>query len=233
MKIIAVLGQKGGCGKTTISECLAVAAELDSKSAAILDMDPQGTAKSWKARRGADDPAVIPATTSTLTEELERVRNAGGDFVFIDTPARLSDWAMDAARVADLVIVPSRPTTKDVERIEASVKLATVYDPRPVFVVLTQTRPRGENDIADAEEFCRGKAFPICPAHIGFRIAYDNADRIGRTPLETEPTGKAAQEIMSLYRHTVKMVNHQTVKEESRGQKNKPDRRSNRAAATG
>ncbi len=69
-----------------------------------------------------------------------------------DTPARLLDWAMEAARVSDLVIVPSRATVKDLERVEASIKLATVYAIRPVFVVLSQIRPRGDRHV-QAEEF--------------------------------------------------------------------------------
>jgi hypothetical protein len=81
MKTIAVLAQKGGSGKTTLSECLAVAAELDGKSAAILDMDPQGTADSWKKRRGSDDPAVKSVTMSSLSEELDHIRAAGADFL--------------------------------------------------------------------------------------------------------------------------------------------------------
>lgn len=224
MKTIVILAQKGGAGKTTLSECLAVAADLDGKSAAILDMDPQGTAKSWKARRGTDDPAVISVTMSTLAEELDRIRAAGADFAFIDTPARLSDWAMEAARAADLVIVPSRPTVKDLERVEASVKLATVYDPRPVFVVLTQTRPRGDRD-AQAEEFVRAKNLPVCPVRIGDRVAYEDADTLGRTPPETEPSGKAAQEIKELYRYTIKVLNHTTVKGVNHAKEKKLNRR--------
>jgi chromosome partitioning protein len=224
MKTIAVLAQKGGSGKTTLSECLAVAAELDGKSAAILDMDPQGTANSWKKRRGSDDPAVKSVTMSSLSEELDHIRAAGADFLFIDTPARLSDWAMDAARVADLVIVPSRPTVKDLERVEASIKLALVYAPRPVFVVLTQTRPRGDRD-QQAEEFVRAKNYPVCPIRIGWRVAYEDSDTTGRTPLETEPNGKAADEIKELYRYTVKMLNHTTIKEDNHGKKNQLDRR--------
>lgn len=140
MYVISLLAQKGGSGKTTLAECLAVAATQDGKLAAILDMDPQGTSPSWKQRRGADDPAVISITMANLEDELARAREAGADMVFIDTPARLSDWAMEAAKVSDLVIVPSRATVKDLERVEASIKLATVYAIRPVFVVLTLVR---------------------------------------------------------------------------------------------
>ena len=221
MQTISLLAQKGGSGKTTLAECLAVAAVRNGKPAAILDMDPQGTAKSWKQRRGDDDPAVIPVTMASLTDELDRIRKAGAAYAFIDTPARLSDWAMEAAKVSDLVIVPSRATVKDLERVEASIKLATVYGVRPVFVVLTQVRPRGDRDI-QAEEFVRAKNYPVCPGRIGDRVAYQDSDTIGLTPSETEPAGKAAQEIELVYRYTAKLLNQLTNKPLSHDEEDQP-----------
>ena len=44
MKVLAVLSQKGGVGKTTLATCLAVAAEQAGKEVAIIDLDPQATA---------------------------------------------------------------------------------------------------------------------------------------------------------------------------------------------
>lgn len=224
MQTISLLTQKGGSGKTTLAECLAVAATLNGATCAILDMDPQGTAKSWKARRGDDDPAVIPVTMANLSDELDRVRKAGAKYAFIDTPARLSDWAMDAARVSDLVIVPSRATVKDLERVEASIKLATVYALRPVFVVLTQVRPRGDRDV-QAEEFIKARKFPVCPARIGDRVAYEDSDTIGRTPLETDPRSKAAQEIEQVYQYTSEVLNQLTLKPLNHDEEDQPHRR--------
>ncbi len=224
MQTISLLAQKGGSGKTTLAECLSVAAVLDGKPCAILDMDPQGTAKSWKARRGSDDPAVIPVTMANLADELERIREAGAAYTFIDTPARLSDLAMEAARVSDLVIVPSRATVKDLERVESSIRLATVYAVRPVFVVLTQVRPRGDRDI-QAEEFIKAQNFPLCPARIGDRVAYQDSDTIGLTPLETEPRGKAAQEIEQVYQYTSKILNQLTIEPLNHDKKDQPYRR--------
>ncbi len=221
MQTISLLAQKGGSGKTTLAECLASAAVRDGKSCAILDMDPQGTAKSWKERRGDDDPAVIPVTMANLQDELDRIRKAGAAYAFIDTPARLSDWAMEAAKVSDLVIVPSRATVKDLERVEASIKLATVYAVRPVFVVLTQVRPRGDRDI-QAEQFIKARHFPLCPARIGDRVAYQDSDTLGLTPLETEPDGKAALEIQQVYQFTKKVLNQLTIEPMNHDKENKP-----------
>ncbi|NOY71637.1 MAG: ParA family protein [Gammaproteobacteria bacterium] len=43
MKVVAVIAQKGGSGKTTLSLNLTIAAELDGKSTAIIDIDPQAS----------------------------------------------------------------------------------------------------------------------------------------------------------------------------------------------
>lgn len=131
---------------------------------------------------------------------------------------------MEAAKVSDLVIVPSRPTVKDLERVEASIKLATVYAVRPVFVVLTQVRPRGDRDV-QAEEFIKAKKFPVCPARIGNRVAYEDSDILGFTPLETEPYGKAAQEIEQVYRYTAKLLNQLTIEPSNHDKKENPHRR--------
>lgn len=225
MFTIAALNQKGGSGKSTLAECLAVAAELDGRPAAILDMDPQGTVTSWKQRRGDDDPAVITVNMADLDQRLAQLQAAGAELVVIDTPARLSDWAMEAAARADLVIVPSKPTVKDLERVEASIKLASSYEVKPAFVVLNQVRPQGDRS-EQAEAFIKAKNYPVCPARLGYRVAYEDADTIGRTPQETEPGGKAAQEIAELYTYTCKLVHQLTRKEQkNHEEKSIPNRR--------
>jgi chromosome partitioning protein len=47
MKVIAIISQKGGAGKTTIAVHLAVQAANKGKSAIILDLDPQASATGW------------------------------------------------------------------------------------------------------------------------------------------------------------------------------------------
>ncbi len=215
MKVISLITQKGGSGKSTLAECLAVAATLDNKAVAILDMDPQGSAINWKQRRGSSDPAVLPVTMSNLAEEIERVKASGADYVFIDTPARLSDWAMASAKVSDLVIIPSRPTIKDLERVEASIKLSTLDKIRPVLVVLNQVRSRGNRDEL-AETYIKSKNFPVCPGRIGNRVVFEDADTFGLTPQDIDQQCKAAIEIKHAYKYisnVLEQINNEPMSE--------------------
>ena len=56
MDVIAVIVQKGGTGKTTLTLALAVAAQLAGKVTAIVDLDPQSTASNWSGRRETESP---------------------------------------------------------------------------------------------------------------------------------------------------------------------------------
>jgi len=208
MFTIAIINQKGGSGKSTIAECLAVAAELDGKASAILDLDPQGTVYSWSKRREADNPPVLSVTAASYRDEWQRLKEAGAEVIIIDTPARLQEVILGAADLADLVIVPAKATIKDLERVEISIKLAcmnsSANNPKPVFVVFNQVRPqRGRSD--EAENAIKAQRYPVCPIRIGLRVDYEDADDIGLTPQEYRPKGKAAQEIGALYRYVSKL----------------------------
>ena len=58
MFTIAVVNQRGQ-RESTLAQCLAVAAYLDDKGVAILDMDPQGSAYKWAQRRKEKDPNPV------------------------------------------------------------------------------------------------------------------------------------------------------------------------------
>ena len=66
MKILSILSQKGGVGKTTLATCLAVAAEQDGKKTVIFDIDPQATACFWKDIREKEEPAVLSIQAVSL-----------------------------------------------------------------------------------------------------------------------------------------------------------------------
>ncbi len=94
MKTIAIISQKGGAGKTTLSVHLATAAALSGHSAAIIDLDPQGTAASWGDRRQADAPEVVSGQAARLGVLIEAAQGNGADpcaaYIWRDVVAYLS-----------------------------------------------------------------------------------------------------------------------------------------------
>jgi chromosome partitioning protein len=207
MFTISIVNQKGGSGKSTLAECLAVAAFLDGKASAILDLDPQGTAYAWSKRREETTPPVLSVTQASFKDEWQRLKDAGAEWVIIDTPARLQDTVMHAADIADLVIIPAKATIKDLERVEDSIKLACVNGAKPTVVVLNQVRAQGARS-EEAEAAIKAQRFPVMPVRIGLRVAFEDSDVSGQTPQETEPSGKAAEEIGQLYKSVSKLLNN-------------------------
>ena len=124
---------------------LAVAAVQAGRNVAVLDLDPQQSAAKWGDRRAERLPVVLAVAPTRLAAELERVTAASADVVFIDTPPRWagtdSSSTLTAARVADLVIVPARPSIVDLEAAADTLQRVAVA-PR-VVVVLNGCAPRG------------------------------------------------------------------------------------------
>lgn len=66
MKAVAVLSEKGGAGKTTVTVNVGVAGVLAGLDVAIIDLDPQTSAADWADERGSEPEAVaIPRPGST------------------------------------------------------------------------------------------------------------------------------------------------------------------------
>ena len=205
MKVIAVISQKGGAGKTTLALHLAVAAEQDGKQTAVIDLDPQASATSWGDSREAETPVIVSAQASRLANVLEAARNAGAALAIIDTAPHSERDALGAARAADLILIPCRPAILDLRAIGNTVDLARIAE-KAAAVVLNTVPPRG-NIADDASQAVQGYNVDIAPVHIGQRAAFQHALTGGLTAQEYEPGGKAADEVLQLYKWICSIVN--------------------------
>src|SRR4051794_22399323 len=125
MKIIDVVSQKGGAGKTTIATNLAVLAERAGYPTVLFDLDPQATAAKWGDKRAGTPPDVIAAQPGRLGRLLEEVRQQGAGLAIIDTAPAADNAALEATKVADLVLVPCQPSDFDLGAVGATVRMAT------------------------------------------------------------------------------------------------------------
>jgi chromosome partitioning protein len=81
MKTIEFLNQKGGAGKSTLCQELAVCADLEGKKVAILDHDEQGSITQWGKDRDKENPVIIPVKGKPLSEFIALANEKNYDFV--------------------------------------------------------------------------------------------------------------------------------------------------------
>jgi chromosome partitioning protein len=208
MFTISVVGQKGGTGKTTAALGLAVAAARAGKSVVVIDLDPQATAANWKDRRQDENPPVVSAQASRLRQTLDVARSSGVDFAFVDTAGRNDDSAMNAARLASLVLIPSRPNIVEVETLPQVGAMLQVAGSPPAYVLLNAIHPASGR--ASVEEIGKGVSdlfgFQVCPVHLCQRAAYAEALTTGNVPQEIDPDGKAGDELGRLFQFICEAV---------------------------
>ena len=199
MKTVAFISQKGGVGKTTLATALAVAAHLDGRLAAVVDLDPQASASFWKDARSPGEPAVTAAPPARLGAVLDAARQAGCDLAVIDAPPMAKDIAFEAARHADFILIPTRPAVLDVMAISRTLELVAHYG-RPAAVVLSLCPARGR-EVADTEAAVCEMGAEVAPVRIHNRIAFSRAQQSGMTAQEFAPSSPAAAECFQLYQY--------------------------------
>ena len=204
MHIIAILSGKGGAGKTTLAVHLGVAAETAGHTTAIIDLDPQASALTWKDKREQETPAVVSAQASRLPQLLQAAEDSGADIVFIDTAPHSEAAGLAAARVAELVLIPCRPAILDLHAIGSTVEITRLADV-PALAVLNAV-PARTTLAEEARAAISTYDVPTAPQQIGQRIAYVHALTAGLTAQEYEPKGKAAAEIQALYTYIANQI---------------------------
>lgn len=205
MKIIAVISQKGGAGKTTLAINLAGAGLAAGLSVLILDTDPQATASHWSEWRGTDDLEVVDcASPPLLSRKIQQATSLGADLILIDTPPHADIMAREACKLADLVLIPCRPQAFDLKAVETTAALAQASG-KPAFVLFMGGPQRAPTTYKDARELIEGSdgvdgmGIAVAPVMLTQRAVYHHSAAQGKTAAELEPDGKAAEEVEALW----------------------------------
>jgi len=205
MDVVTILAQKGGAGKTTLTLHWAVEAmRQKGRRVAVIDMDTQASAASWSKRRESDTPVMLQANERTIHDAIAACEADGIDLVLIDTMPRVERPIVEAAKVADLAVIPTGPSVVDIEAISATIEiLERVHTPG--CIVLNQGRP-GSNINNKAVDVLRQYDLPVCPVQIMRRASLMDAFTDGRAVMEIEPGGKAADEITRSWKWIVNQL---------------------------
>jgi chromosome partitioning protein len=125
MKVLAVVSQKGGAGKTTLAMLLADALHQKGYRVLVVDTDPQTSAQKWEGRSleaYSPFPVRVEAISGLAYREFARwleKRTDGLDYLIIDTPPNLTSKELRAAlAICDLALVPMCPHAAFVDALQ-------------------------------------------------------------------------------------------------------------------
>lgn len=209
MKVIAVLNQKGGSGKTTIATHLARALQLAGHDVLLVDSDPQGSARDWAAVRDDQPVPVVGIDRPTIDRDLKNV--AKKDFVVIDGAPQAADLAVSAIKAADFILIPVQPSPYDIWATSDLVDLVKqrieMTDGRLQAAFVVSRAIKGTRIGAEVTDTLEGYELPILTARITQRVSYPTTAASGTTVLDTEPDGDASAEVRAVLEEITQKLN--------------------------
>ncbi|GHO66544.1 chromosome partitioning protein ParA [Ktedonobacter sp. SOSP1-52] len=210
MKTLAIISQKGGSGKTTLAVHLSVAAEQHGLKTALFDLDPQASAASWSDRRSNSYPAVFAAQAPRLSGLIAQAETQEADLVILDSAPNTDTASLAAAKAADLILIPCRPSAFDLHAIGTTFSLAAVAG-KPAYIILNAVPSQGKL-VDEAKTALKKGGIQVADPVLHHLVAFSHAINDGRTAQEFDPKGKAAAEIEALFKWVCKQANIKTRK---------------------
>ena len=199
MRTLVIASQKGGVGKTTLAGHLGVMAEQRGEGpVALVDCDPQGSLASWWNEREAEAPLFASVQIDSLDAHLQALARAGVKLAIIDTPPAVTDLIRQVLQLADLVLIPTRPSPHDLRAVGTTVDLVEQAGKRMVFVIngaAVRARIAGEAAVALSQHGT------VAPVTLYQRTDFASSMIDGRTVQEIDSKGRSTLEIEALWKY--------------------------------
>lgn len=200
--VIAIAGQKGGAGKSTLAIHLADEWRSRGRRVLLVDADPQGTATTWAdvaTETGSPAPTVV-AMGDALRRDVPKLAE-GYDVVVLDLPGRaVGSRALGGLLVADVAVLPCGPSPADLWALTGSVDvIREVKELRPDLMAVAVLNRADRSAMTKAAlEGLAGVGIPVLDHAIGARVAFVEALAAGQGVTTYASGSVAANEIRRL-----------------------------------
>ena len=205
MKVISIVNQKGGVGKSTIAVNLAVCAVKDGQKVLLIDADVQGSSLAFRAIRETDDLQAVAITKPTIYKDVVNFENF--DLIIIDAGGRDNTLFRSAIMAASygILIIPVLPSQYDIwateDTLESLREARSIVDIEAyaLFNQVIQNTNVSKEAKEALEELTVENDVNLLNTVLYARVDYKKSISEGLGVIEYQPNGKAASEMDKLY----------------------------------
>ncbi len=194
MKVLTIANRKGGAGKSTCAAHLSLEAVNGGMKVILIDMDPQKTLETWWQKREEENPYLTESNSKELTVIVEKLREKNFDLCIIDTPGDASLNAIAGIEVADLVLIPTKPTAPDLSAIGRTLAMMEEHN-KKFFFTITQGIVNSKATLQAASVLSQFGS--VAPSVISHRTSYASA--MGKGDSASQIDKKAEEEISLIW----------------------------------
>ncbi len=164
----------------------------------LIDIDPQGSLADWWNERDADYPAFAQTTVARLANDLQALRNQGFKLAVIDTPPAITMAIQSVISVAELVVVPTRPSPHDLRAVGATVDLCERAG-KPLLFIVNAATPKAK--ITAEAAVALSQHGTVAPVTLHHRTDFAASMIDGRTVMEVDPDSRSAAEVTAMWNY--------------------------------
>lgn len=198
MAVLTVASGSHGAGKSTLSAHFAIQAQRSGVASVVMvDTAARGPLAAWWNRRSGAKPSLSSlGGAANVSEALSRLRDMKHNLCVVNTPPVMDDKVEQLLEVSDLVVIPCRPSRRDLPRADQVAEVTHMLGRKSVFVVSAATIGARMTEAVAVELAKHGTVSPVT---VHRRRDFAEAMAQGRTVMELDARSDSAREVEQLW----------------------------------